>query len=40
MAFGFSGALPQVLAGAGIRYFFTTRLSQTDVAPHHGSLFT
>jgi alpha-mannosidase len=38
--FGFTGALPQLLAGAGIRYFFTTRLAQTDVRPHHGSLFT
>jgi alpha-mannosidase len=37
--FGFTGALPQLLAGAGLRYFFTTRLSTTQVRPHHGSLF-
>jgi alpha-mannosidase len=37
--FGFSGALPQLLAGSGISYFFTTRLAQTDVQPHHGALF-
>jgi alpha-mannosidase len=37
--FGFSGALPQILAGAGIRYFFTTRLSKTEVRPHHDNLF-
>ncbi len=37
--FGFTGALPQLLAGAGIRYFFTTRLAAPAVTPAPSSLF-
>jgi alpha-mannosidase len=37
--FGFSGALPQLLAGSGMDYFFTTRLSHSPSAHQPGNLF-
>lgn len=36
-SFGYSGALPQIVAAAGSKYFLTQKLSwnETDVFPHH-----
>ncbi len=36
-AFGYSGALPQILTAAGVRRFFTQKLSwnETNAFPHH-----
>lgn len=37
--FGFAGSLPQVLAGSGVEYFFTTKLAYSDTNPYPYNLF-
>ncbi len=36
-SFGYSGALPQLLRQAGLRWFFTQKMSwnETNAMPHH-----
>ncbi len=40
-SFGYTGALPQILRGAGVPYFLTQKISwnETDLFPHHTFLW-